>query len=151
MIETNVLDMLGVSLVPFLLRSVGFSMGMRQHEESDFIKWGDLCLRDSLNTIDMDENYIAQLSGSFPIPLSCHLLNLILNAAFQSHQAAPKVESFAAGMLWDLCNTTERLLSQSVEHRSCAVSFLLPAIFKAFSSQSSLKISHQGNLFILSR
>ncbi|ANM67716.1 tRNA/rRNA methyltransferase (SpoU) family protein [Arabidopsis thaliana] len=150
-IETNVLDMLGVSLVPFLLRSVGFSMGMRQHEESDFIKWGDLCLRDSLNTIDMDENYIAQLSGSFPIPLSCHLLNLILNAAFQSHQAAPKVESFAAGMLWDLCNTTERLLSQSVEHRSCAVSFLLPAIFKAFSSQSSLKISHQGNLFILSR
>ncbi|XP_010439980.1 PREDICTED: uncharacterized protein LOC104723330 isoform X2 [Camelina sativa] len=150
-IETSVLDILGVSLVPFLMRSAGVSMGMLQHEESDFIKWGELLLCDSLNTVNMDENYIANLSGSFPIPLSCHLLNLILNAAFQSHQAAPEVESFAAGMLWDLCNTTERLLSQSVEHRSCAVSFLLPAVFKAFSSQSSLKISRQGNMYILSR
>ncbi|XP_020874905.1 uncharacterized protein LOC9306167 isoform X1 [Arabidopsis lyrata subsp. lyrata] len=147
-IETSVL---GVSLVPFLLRSIGVSMGMLQHEESDFIKWGDLLLRDSLNTTNMDENYIANLSESFPIPLSCHLLNLILNAAFQSRQAAPEMESFAAGMLWDLCNMTERLLSQSLKHRSCAVSFLLPAIFKAFSSQSSLKILHQENMYILSR
>lgn len=151
MIETSLLEILGVSLVPFLLRSVGVSMGMLQHEESDFIKWGDLLLRDSLNTTNMDENYIANLSESFPIPLSCHLLNLILNAAFQSRQAAPEMESFAAGMLWDLCNMTERLLSQSLEHRSCAVSFLLPAIFKAFSSQSSLKILHQENMYILSR
>ncbi|KAF3527668.1 hypothetical protein DY000_02040111 [Brassica cretica] len=99
----------------------------------------------------MYENYIASFSESFPIPLSCHLLNLLLSAAFQSHQAARKVENFAAGMLCDLCNTTERLLSQSVVHRSCAVSFLLPAIFKAFSSQSSLKISLQGNVYVLSR
>ncbi|KAL1200621.1 hypothetical protein V5N11_019810 [Cardamine amara subsp. amara] len=150
-IETSVLDILGVSLVPFLMRSVGVSMGMLQHEDSDFIKWGELLLPDSFNSLNLDENYIANLSGSFPIPLSCHLLNLILNAAFQSHQEASKVETLATGMLWDLCNTTERLLSQSVEHRSCAVSFLLPAVFKAFSSQSSLKISHQGNMHILSR
>lgn len=150
-IETSALVVLEVSLVPFLLRSVGVSMGMIRHEESDFIKWGELLLGGSLSTNNMDESYIGSLSESFPIPLSCHLLNLILNAAFQSHQAAPKVETFAAGMLWDLCNTTERLLSQSVEHRSCAVSFLLPAIFKAFSSQSSLKISLQGNVYILSR
>ncbi|KAF3604606.1 hypothetical protein F2Q69_00035516 [Brassica cretica] len=98
----------------------------------------------------MCENYIASFSESFPIPLSCHLLNLLLSAAFQSNQAARKVENFAASMLCDLCNTTERLLSQSVEHRSCAVSFLPPAIFKAFSSQSSLKISLQGNVYVLS-
>ncbi|CAN8324989.1 unnamed protein product [Cochlearia groenlandica] len=149
--ETSVLDMLGVSLVPFLLRSVGVSMGMLRHEESDFVKWGELLLRDSLNTVDMDETYIETLSGSFPIPLSCHLLNLILNAAFERHQEATKLDNFAAGMLWDLCNTAERLLSQSVEHRSCAVSFILPAIFKAFSTQTSMKISLQGNMYILSR
>ncbi|KAL0727652.1 hypothetical protein Bca4012_023745 [Brassica carinata] len=149
--ETSALVVLEVSLVPFLLRSVGVSMGRLQHEESDFIRWGELLLGDSLNTNNMDGNYIASLSESFPIPLSCHLLNLILNAAFQSRRAAPKVENFAVGMLWDLCNTTERLLSQSVEHRSCAVSFLLPAIFKAFSSQSSLEISLQGNVYIHSR
>ncbi|CAA7028190.1 unnamed protein product [Microthlaspi erraticum] len=144
--ETSVLDMLGVSLVPFLLRSVGVSMGMLIHQESDFIKWGQLNTRDIV-----DGNYVASLSGSFPIPLSCHLLNLVLSAAFQSRQAAPVVERFAAGLLWDLCNTTERLLSQSLEHRSCAVSFLLPAVFKVFSSQSSMNISLQGNTYILSR
>ncbi|KAF3600975.1 hypothetical protein F2Q69_00033362 [Brassica cretica] len=150
-VETSALDILRVSLVPFLLRSVGVSMGMLQHEESDFIKWGELLLGGSLNINDNDGNYVGSLSESFPIPLSCHLLNLILNAAFQSHQADSKVEDFAAGMLWDLCNITERLLSQSVEHRSCAVRFLLPAVFKGFSSQSSLKISLQGNVYILSR
>ena len=151
MVETSALDILRVSLVPFLLRSVGVSMGLLQHEESDFIRWGELLLGGSLDINDKDGNYVGSLSESFPIPLSCHLLNLLLSAAFQSHQAARKVENFAAGMLCDLCNTTERLLSQSVEHRSCAVSFLPPAIFKAFSSQSSLKISLQGNVYVLSR
>ncbi|CAN7109062.1 unnamed protein product [Brassica rapa subsp. narinosa] len=150
-VETSALDILRVSLVPFLLRSVGVSMGMLQHEESDFIRWGELLLGGSLDINDKDENYVGSLSESFPIPLSCHLLNLILNAAFRSRQEAPEAEDFAAGLLWDLCNTTERLLSQSVEHRSCAVSFLLPAVFKAFSAQSSLKISLKGNVYILSR
>ena len=151
MVETSALDILRVSLVPFLLRSVGVSMGMLQHEESDFIRWGELLLGGSLDINDKDGNYVGSLSESFPIPLLCHLLNLILNAAFRSRQEAPEAEDFAAGLLWDLCNTTERLLSQSVEHRSCAVSFLLPAVFKAFSAQSSLKISLKGNVYILSR
>ncbi|RID78033.1 hypothetical protein BRARA_A00891 [Brassica rapa] len=150
-VETSALGILRVSLVPFLLRSVGVSMGMLQHEESDFIRWGELLRGGSLDINDKDGNYVGSLSESFPIPLSCHLLNLILNAAFQSHQEAPEAEDFAAGLLWDLCNTTERLLSQSVEHRSCAVSFLLPAVFKVFSAQSSLKISLKGNVYILSR
>ncbi|WZZ67611.1 hypothetical protein YC2023_078981 [Brassica napus] len=99
--------------------SVGVSMGMLQHEESDFIKWGEILFLDSLSTNDMVENYIGSLSESFPIPLSCHLLNLILNAAFK-----------VPGQLQ---------------------SFLLHVIFKKFSSQSSLKISLQGNVYILSR
>ncbi|KAL0663897.1 hypothetical protein Bca4012_100734 [Brassica carinata] len=117
--ETSALVVLEVSLVPFFLKSVDVSMGMLQHEESDFIKWGEILLLDSLSTNDMVENYIGSLSESFPIPLSCHLLNLILNAAFK-----------VPGQLQ---------------------SFLLPAIFKKFSSQSSLKISLQGNVYILSR
>ncbi|CAF2061598.1 unnamed protein product [Brassica oleracea var. botrytis] len=92
-------------------------MGMLQHEESDFIKWGEILFLDSLSTNDMVENYIGSLSESFPIPLSCHLLNLILNAAFK-----------VPGQLqrW-------RILQLK------------------FSSQSSLKISLQGNVYILSR
>ncbi|KAG2289109.1 hypothetical protein Bca52824_048713 [Brassica carinata] len=43
----------------------------------------EILLLDSLSTNDMVENYIGSLSESFPIPLSCHLLNLILNAAFK--------------------------------------------------------------------
>ncbi|KAF3557969.1 hypothetical protein F2Q69_00011637 [Brassica cretica] len=82
--ETSALVVLEVSLVPFFfLKSVGVSMEMLQHEESDFTKWGEILLLDSLSTNDMVENYIGSLSESFPIPLSCHLLNLILNAAFK--------------------------------------------------------------------
>ncbi|KAH0922307.1 hypothetical protein HID58_022325 [Brassica napus] len=60
----------------------------------------EILFHDSLSTNDMDENYIGSLSESFAIPLSCHLLNLILNAAFQSHQAAPKVEISQLGDGW---------------------------------------------------
>lgn len=88
MVETSALDILRVSLVPFLLRSVGVSMGLLQHEESDFIRWGELLRGGSLDINDKDGNYVGSLSESFPIPLSCHLLNLLLSAAFQSHQAA---------------------------------------------------------------
>ncbi|KAL0667181.1 hypothetical protein Bca4012_029885 [Brassica carinata] len=92
-------------------------MGMLQHEESDFIKWGEILLLDSLSTNDMVENYIGSLSESFPIPLSCHLLNLILNAAFK-----------VPGQL-------QRWRILQLE----------------FSSQSSLKIPLQGNVYIFSR
>ncbi|KAG2269756.1 hypothetical protein Bca52824_064311 [Brassica carinata] len=75
------------------------------------------CFLTLLSTNNMVENYIGSLSEPFPIPLSCHLLNQILNAAFK-----------VPGQL-------QRWRILQLE----------------FSSQSSLKISLQGNVYILSR
>ncbi|KAG6635865.1 hypothetical protein CIPAW_11G072500 [Carya illinoinensis] len=60
-------------------------------------------------------------------------------------------EKFAANLIWDLCNLTERLLLQSLEHRSCTIHFFLPIIFKAFVSYRSFEISVHGQKQILLR
>ncbi|KAG6792092.1 hypothetical protein POTOM_001235 [Populus tomentosa] len=164
--STNSWGVLEANLVPFFLRSVGLSMGMIQNEESDAFEW-DHCsiyhgLSDLENDFDLDQEPMLSLSGSFPLPISCHILTLILDAALQSFQAVSStksmlangfcdVEKLISNLLWDLCNMSERLLSQSLEHRSCTIGFLLPIIFKALGSQCSLEITVHGKMFILSR
>ncbi|KAJ6342279.1 hypothetical protein OIU77_023429 [Salix suchowensis] len=157
---------LEANLVPFFLRSAGLSMGMFQNEESDAFEWGHCSiyhgLSDLENDFDMDKESMLSLSGSFPLPISCHILTLILDAALQSFQAVSSTKSTLANgfcyteklfsnLLSDLCNMSERLLSQSLEHRSCTIGFLLPIIFKAFGSHCSLEITVRGKMFILSR
>lgn len=153
-------------MVPFFLRSVGLSIGMIQNEESDAFEWDHFSiyhgLSDLENDFDLDQEPMLSLSGSFPLPISCHILTLILDAALQSFQAVSSTKSMLANgfcdveklfsnLLWDLCNMSERLLSQSLEHRSCTIGFLLPIIFKALGSQRSLEITVHGKMFILSR
>ena len=120
------------------------------------------CSKGEINDSDMDKECMLSLSRSITLPISCHILTLIVDAALRNLQAASckdsmlengscYAENFAANLLWDLCNMTERLLLQGVEHRSCAIGFLLPIILKAFVSLHSLEISVHGNIFILSR
>ncbi|KAB5573980.1 hypothetical protein DKX38_001174 [Salix brachista] len=163
---THSWGVLEANLVPFFLRSAGLSMGMFQNEESDAFEWGHCSiyhgLSDLENDFDMDKESMLSLSGSFPLPISCHILTLILDAALQSFQAVSSTKSTLANgfcyteklfsnLLSDLCNMSERLLSQSLEHRSCTIGFLLPIIFKAFGSHCSLEITVRGKMFILSR
>lgn len=147
--------------MPFTFSSVGFSLGMLKNEELDVIEWGS-CSKGEINDSDMDKECMLSLSRSITLPISCHILTLIVDAALRNLQAASckdsmlengscYAENFAANLLWDLCNMTERLLLQGVEHRSCAIGFLLPIILKAFVSLHSLEISVHGNIFILSR
>lgn len=151
--------------MPFFLRSVGLSMGMLQDEESDVFGLGPCSVspgfNDLLNDFNLDKKSILYLSGSFPLPMSCHILTLILDAALQGFQAASTTESMLANgccyaeklygnLLWGLCNVSERLLSQSLEHRSCAIGFLLPILFKAFASHHSLEIAVCGRTYTLS-
>lgn len=164
--STHSWGVLEANLVPFFLRSVGLSIGMIQNEESDAFEWDHFSiyhgLSDLENDFDLDQEPMLSLSGSFPLPISCHILTLILDAALQSFQAVSSTKSMLANgfcdveklfsnLLWDLCNMSERLLSQSLEHRSCTIGFLLPIIFKALGSQCSLEITVHGKMFILSR
>lgn len=152
--------------MPCIFSSVGFSLGMLKNEESDVIEWGSCSpfqgSKDKINAPDVNKECMLSLSRSITLPTSCHILTLIMDVALRNRQAAPNTDSllqngccyaekFAANLLWDLCNTTERLLLQSAEHRSCAIAFLLPIILKAFVSLHSLEISFRGHIFILSR
>ncbi|XWS49177.1 hypothetical protein CRYUN_Cryun13aG0141400 [Craigia yunnanensis] len=157
---------LEATLVPFFLRSIGISAGIIQNEELDGTRWYRSSVlkvsNDLIENLDTNKDYTHSLSGSFPLPLSCHVLSIILDAGLRNSLAAPATDSllqngccyavkFTADLLWNLCNVTERLLLQSLENRSCTIGFLLPVIFKAFVSHSSFKISVHGQAHILSR
>lgn len=147
--------------MPYFLRVVASSMGMLQNEVPDIFQWvlGSI---DHVTHLEMSEKHSPSQSGSLSLQISCHILTLILDAALHSMKTAASSESmipnrcfdaqnFAGKLTWGLCSLTERLLLQSLEHRSCATGFLLPIIFKAFSSYCSFEISIHGQTLILSR
>lgn len=147
--------------MPYFLRVVASSMGMLQNEVPDIFQWvlGSI---DLVTHLEMSEKHSPLQSGSLSLQISCHILTLILDAALHSMKTAASSESMipnrcfdaqnvAGKLTWGLCSLTERLLLQSLEHRSCATGFLLPIIFKAFSSYCSFEISIHGQTLILSR
>jgi len=164
--DTNSWGVVEVTIIPFLLRLVGLSMGEIQSEELDAYK---LCLT-SKNSEDrhlepqctLYDNLVQCNPNYFPLPVSCHILTLILDASQQSLHTVRSVsgldfvdecctDKFSANLLWDLCNITIKMLPQSVEHRSSAVTFFLPSIFRALDSHSAFEVSINGQNYILSR
>lgn len=161
MVETNGWAVVEANLVPVLLRSVGNSLGMLQNKESDIFKW-DLGPNSLVNDLGMNKEEILSTSSSIPLPVSCHILSIMLEVAFSNKQTAPTLKStvangsvegynFVGNLIWWLCNMAEQMLSQSLEHRSCAIGFLLPIIFKAFVFYYSFEILIGGNMCIFSR
>ncbi|KAG7955622.1 hypothetical protein I3843_11G082000 [Carya illinoinensis] len=161
-IETNSWVVVEENLVPLFVRFVGLSAGMLQHKESDAFECAVFKgLNELRNVVGGVKEHILSPSGPFPLPISCHILTLMLDASLQSLQSASiselivandyYAEKFAANLIWDLCNLTERLLLQSLEHRACTIHFFLPIIFKAFVSYRSFEISVHGQKQILLR
>ncbi|KAL2548019.1 tRNA/rRNA methyltransferase (SpoU) family protein [Forsythia ovata] len=177
--ETNNWDIVEAIMVPLLLRSIGLSMGMLQSEELAIYEWGSKSIvqgsgtqlitpellhssHDKLTDVNLNNDSIISLSYYFPLPLSCHILSLILNAALQSKHVSrsasvsilangSREKIFAGNMLWDLSNMTLEMLAQSMEHRSSAIRFLLPFIFKAFACNRAFEVSFHGKSHILTR
>lgn len=163
-IETNTWEILETNLVPFLLGSIDLSVGIVQNQKSNALEWGRGLVSQGSNCQLNDfvrDNYNILPSGSFPLPISCNILTLIMEVALQN-LAAPTTELmvvngdcylriFAANLLWNFCNIAEQMLLQSLEHRSCTICFLLPIILKAFDSHLSLKVSMHGQSCKISR
>lgn len=141
-------------------------MGMVQNEESDIFEWDQDSVLQGLNgmtdDLHLDKESLLSLSEPFPLSTSCHVLTLILDSALRSFQAATSAELVLENgsgnaeklfikLLWDLSYMTGRMFSQSLEHRSCAISFLLPILFKVFASHPFLEISVHGRACVLSR
>ncbi|CAK9173318.1 unnamed protein product [Ilex paraguariensis] len=178
-VETNSWEILEATMVPFFLRVIGLSAGMVRNEELAIYRWATYpayqSFDDQLTALEFFEGYNGQSSGSdlnrdsimsqfgsFPLPTSCHILTLILDASLQNKcpvESTPGLtvangfcpEMFAGNLLWDLCNITLRMLSLSLELRSSAITFLLPFIFKAFVSDRAFKVSVHGQTCTLNR
>ena len=156
MVETNSWAVAEANLVPFLLRSVYHSLGILQNEESESIEW-NFC-----PSLGLDKEHIQYPTWSLPLPISCYILTLMLDAVLSNQQitvtSEPLVtngrvdaQQFAGNLIWSLCSVAEHMLPQSLEHRSCTISFLLPIIFKAFACYRSFNILIQGRKFTFSR
>lgn len=165
-IETNTWTVLEESLVPFVLSSVALSLGMHNTEGSDIIEQDRCflfrCLKNQINTSQMNREFVLSLSRSFPLLASCHILSIVLDAAQRNLRAGKSTEpmlgngcysaeKLAANLLWDLCNIAEQMLPRSRETRSYGIGTLLPVILKTFVALNSLKITVDGDAHILSR
>ncbi|KAL1136567.1 hypothetical protein V6Z11_A12G247800 [Gossypium hirsutum] len=142
-------EVLEENLVPFSLRSIGLSAGIIQNGDlqgtgldrsSLFYVSSDL-IEKLIENLHVGKDCKLFISGYFPLPLSCHVLSITLDAALRNFQAAPLTGSVSENLL----------LLQGSESRSCTIGFLLPVIFKAFVSQSSFEISVHREIHIMSR
>ncbi|CAI0417745.1 unnamed protein product [Linum tenue] len=162
---TNSWTMLETTLVPFLLRSVGLSMGMQQHAESFVFKWGSSSAfqsgDDMKDGLHHDKDFVLSSQfGYVPLPVSCYVLTLVLDTTIRSFLMLP-LERATPGccygkrlsgiLLWDLCCLNEQLLLHSPDLRSCTIAFLLPNICKAFTPGVSFEIRIHENSFLLTR
>ncbi|CAN4078084.1 unnamed protein product [Withania somnifera] len=164
--DTNSWGVVEVTIIPFLIRLVGLSMDEFQSEE---LYAYELCPT-SRNSEDrhlgpqctLNDHLVQCNPNYFPLPVSCHVLTLILDASQQRLHAVRSVpgldlidgcctDKFSAKLLWDLCNITIRMLPQSLEHRSSAITIFLPSIFRAFYSHSAFEVSINGQNYIFSR
>ncbi|KAK3023238.1 hypothetical protein RJ639_043350, partial [Escallonia herrerae] len=163
-VETSSWSVVEETMAPYYLRLVGLSLGMLQSEELAIHKWSMQsfqCPDDQLSDLHGDKYSIMSHSGSFPLHMSCHILASLLDAAQRSQNVVGSnsgilanrcnARIFAENLLWDLCNLTIQMLSQSLEHWSCAIRFLIPPILKAFLCDPAFEISLCGQTYMLSR
>lgn len=130
---------------------------MDQNEDKSVIKWSRWSVFQNSRVQKLDS--ICDNVPSLPLTLSCYILSCLLDAAIENYQAVKgssilgsvQVEAFFAHLLWDLCKLTIQMLSQSLDHRSCASSLLLPSIFKAFACRCSIEVCIQGETYYMSR
>ncbi|PON64646.1 Armadillo-type fold containing protein [Parasponia andersonii] len=93
-VETNSWVVAEANLVPFLLRSVYHSLGMLQNEESEQVEhnFGPSYFSFS----ELDKERIGYPTWSLPLPISCYILTLMLDAALLNQQTAVTSESVVA-------------------------------------------------------
>nr|XP_027085113.1 uncharacterized protein LOC113707145 isoform X2 [Coffea arabica] len=169
-LEMNSWHAVEATLVPFLFRLIGLSMGMIQSQESAMFEWSSCpILQDSDDhqprlhcfqqcsdkpTNELNRDLIQSQFDYFPLPISCYILALTLDASLQCKHVVDctcSLQVFAKKLIWDLCNLTFQMLLHSVEHRSFALSILLPSILRVLASHCAFEVSSGVKSHILTR
>lgn len=167
MIENHAWEVMEVTLVPCSLRAVGISIGLIQNEELAIYQWSrHSFIQDANGKIsdsNVDQDALLFLCESIPLSIVIHILTSLMVAASKSFQAVESTaqlkvvgrhvspERFARHVLWDLSNMAFCMLSQSLEHRSFAIRFIFPFIFRALHELSSFEVSVHGSTYIFCR
>lgn len=146
-------------MVPLLLRSIGSSMGVIQSDQFSFYKWGKNSNPNGSNHDKLTDSYnpddlLACNSYDIPLSISCNILTFALDTALRNKYEEVVPEStlangslakcFAGKLLWDLSSLTLKMLLETSEHRSTAIKFLLPSIFKAFTHEYTFDVGVPG-------
>ncbi|KAG9154332.1 hypothetical protein Leryth_000767 [Lithospermum erythrorhizon] len=172
-IEGDTWKVVEATIVPFLFRSIGLSLGMQESEEFSIFKWTSSmkssdyveqllgpespCSVKSIN--DPGNTSILSQKDYFPLLLSCNLLAMAMGYALQrncSDESAVlgnncSAKIFVGNLLWDLSNVLFHMLLNSSDHRASAVRYLLPSILKALASNCEYEVSVQGQTNVISR
>ncbi|CAL9124432.1 unnamed protein product [Musa textilis] len=147
-------DLLGATLVPFCLRSLGLIIGMPQNEDLATDKW---------RTSDVVEQGSDDMAlGVLPLRIVSHILMSLLECAMTCREEIQSVgqtlinggdslECFINKLTWDLSGLALGMLMQGSEYRSCAMHLLLPVVFSSLGKLSLVTIQVQGSQYSVSR
>lgn len=147
-------DLLGATLVPFCLRSLGLIIGMPQNEDLAAYKWT------TSDVVEQGSDDIAL--GVLPLRIVSHILMSLLESAMTCREEIQSVgqtlinggdslECFINKLTWDLSRLALGVLMQGSEYRSCAMRLLLPVVFSSLSKPSLVTIQVQGSQYSVSR
>lgn len=147
-------DLLGATLVPFCLRSLGLIIGMPQNEDLAAYKWT------TSDVVEQGSDDIAL--GVLPLQIVSHILMSLLESAMTCREEIQSVgqtlinggdslECFINKLTWDLSRLALGVLMQGSEYRSCAMRLLLPVVFSSLSKPSLVTIQVQGSQYSVSR
>ncbi|KAJ0961816.1 hypothetical protein J5N97_029644 [Dioscorea zingiberensis] len=152
--KTQSWELIGTILVPFCLKSIGRNLALAYNGELAIFHWG------SEDTFE--QNLIRVTPESLPLLISCRILISLLNSALGSdneiHSSERKAVDgfgdsahFGHNLLWDLSNMVIEMLTQSTEHRSCAIRLILPHILGSLSDLALVRVMVHGYALKLSR
>ena len=153
--ETNSWYSIEQTLVPFLLRSVGLSMDIQSEDTFVILQSGEYVFLDIPEVQKL--GMIFESTPPLPLTLLCYILSSLLEAVYEhcqfvkGYSTSTDVAKFCGHLVWNLCNLTVQMLSQSSEHRSCTTGLLLPSLLKAFTFKSSFEACVQAKKCSISR
>ncbi|XP_020081314.1 uncharacterized protein LOC109704964 isoform X3 [Ananas comosus] len=147
-------ELLGTTIVPFCLRSIGLGVGLPQNDELSVYKWS--------SEGAVDGNFEGVSSQSLPLITTCRILKSLLIAVLKireghcsldlmSIEGCRSLDALAQNLTWDLSKLVLCMLTQSPDYRSCATRMLLPVLLGSLNEFSSVTVFAHEKEFTLSR
>lgn len=152
--ENKSWELLGTTIVPFCLRSIGLGVGLSKNDELVVYKWS--------SEGAVDGNFDGVSLQSLPLMTSCRILKSLLIAVLKirkehcsldlmSIEGCSSLDALGQNLTWDLSKLVLRMLTQSPDYRFCATRLLLPVLLCSLNEFSSVTVFAHEKEYTLSR